>query len=73
MDLQQMRIDAMEEGEEKYQAQRRLDFQKELFSIQEYGEALIKAQQEIEKNNGRKGIKVRRIMKREFSSLQLHP
>lgn len=68
-----MRIDAMEEGEEKYQAQRRLDFQKELFSIQEYGEALIKAQQEIEKNNGRKGIKVRRIMKREFSSLQLHP
>lgn len=49
MDLQQMRIDAMEEGEEKYQAQRRLDFQKELFSIQEYGEALIKAQQEIEK------------------------
>lgn len=44
-----MRIDAMEEGEEKYQAQRRLDFQKELFSIQEYGEALIKAQQEIEK------------------------
>ena len=33
MDLQQMRIDAMEEGEEKYQAQRRLDFQKELFAI----------------------------------------
>lgn len=49
MDLQQMRIDAMEEGEEKYQAQRRLDFQKELFSIKEHGEALIKAQQEIEK------------------------
>ena len=49
MDLQQMRIDAMEEGEEKYQAQRRLDFQKELFAIKEYGEALIKAQQEIEK------------------------
>lgn len=73
MDLQQMRIDAMEEGEEKYQAQRRLDFQKELFSIKEHGEALIKAQQEIEKNNGRKGIKARRIMKREFSSLQLHP
>lgn len=44
-----MRIDAMEEGEEKYQAQRRLDFQKELFSIKEHGEALIKAQQEIEK------------------------
>ena len=41
MDLQQMRIDAMEEGEEKYQAQRRLDFQKELFSIKEHGEALI--------------------------------
>lgn len=68
-----MRIDAMEEGEEKYQAQRRLDFQKELFSIKEHGEVLIKAQQEIEKNNGRKGIKARRIMKREFSSLQLHP
>lgn len=49
MDLQQMRIDAMEEGEEKYQAQRRLDFQKELFAIKEHGEALIKAQQEIEK------------------------
>ena len=49
MDLQQMRIDAMEEGEEKYQAQRRLDFQKELFSIKEHGEALIKTQQEIEK------------------------
>lgn len=49
MDLQQMRIDAMEEGEEKYQAQRRLDFQKELFSIKEHGEVLIKAQQEIEK------------------------
>lgn len=49
MDLQQMRIDAMEEGEEKYQAQCRLDFQKELFSIKEHGEALIKAQQEIEK------------------------
>lgn len=49
MDLQQMRIVAMEEGEEKYQAQRRLDFQKELFSIKEHGEALIKAQQEIEK------------------------
>lgn len=49
MDLQQMRIDAMEEGEEKYQAQRRLDFQKELFSIKEHGEALIKAQQEVEK------------------------
>ena len=49
MDLQQMRIDAMEEGEEKYQAQRRLDFQKELFAIKEHEEALIKAQQEIEK------------------------
>lgn len=49
MDLQQMRIDAMEEGEEKYQAQRCLDFQKELFAIKEHGEALIKAQQEIEK------------------------
>lgn len=66
MDLQQMRIDAMEEGEEKYQAQRRLDFQKELFSIKEHGEALIKAQQEIEekqweernkgKKNNEKGV-----------------
>ena len=59
MDLQQMRINAMEEGEEKYQAQRRLDFQKELFAIKEHGEALIKAQQEIEKkqwerNKGKK-------------------
>ncbi|WP_294591642.1 phage tail tape measure protein [uncultured Bacteroides sp.] len=48
-DIQQTRIDSWEEGEEKYQMQRDLDFKKELLSIQEKGNALIKAQQEIER------------------------
>ena len=49
LDIQQTRIDAMEDGEEKYQKQRELDFQRELLDIQVKGDTLIKAQQEIER------------------------
>lgn len=48
IDLQQSRIDAMEDGEKKYMAQFSLDYNKEILAIQEKGEALIKAQQDIE-------------------------
>lgn len=49
LDLQQIKVDAMADGEAKYQAQRELAFQRELVAIKEQGEQLVKAQQEIEK------------------------
>lgn len=49
LDNQQARIDAMDDGEKKYMEQFALDYKKELLAIQEKGDALVKAQQEIER------------------------
>lgn len=49
LDIEQARIGAMEEGEKKYAAQRAFALKRDLISVKEKGEALVKAQQEVER------------------------
>ena len=49
LDIEQARVEAMKEGNEKYAAQRAFALKKDLIAVKEKGEALVKAQQEAEK------------------------
>lgn len=48
LEIEQARINAMQEGEEKYVAERALALKRDLMAAKERGEALVKAQQEAE-------------------------
>lgn len=49
LEIEQARINAMQEGEEKYMAERALALKRDLMAAKERGEALVKAQQEAER------------------------